>query len=49
MSKLANDVLRHNLDIVQEVLTEAILKAAEGLMRVRDVDARVAELDDRKQ
>jgi hypothetical protein len=46
---LANDALRHELSTVQEVLTEAILKAAEGLMRLRDVDARVAQLDDKMQ
>jgi hypothetical protein len=46
---MANDVLRHNLSNCQEALTEAVLKAAEALIIVRHVDARIAELDDRKQ
>jgi hypothetical protein len=45
---MANDVLRHNLSTVQ-VLTETVLKAAEALIIVRHVDARIAELDDKKQ
>jgi hypothetical protein len=43
-----NDVLRHRLEEAQGALMAAILNAAEGLMILRDVDARVAELEDKK-
>jgi hypothetical protein len=45
---MANDVLRHELSNVQEVLTEAVLKAAEGLLRLRDLDARIAQMPDKQ-